>query len=186
MGNHYLKTDIRSVGDANPGATNVYRAGGRAVAALALFLDFVKGALPVGFAYLWAGLTSSHLVWVALAPVAGHAFSPFLGGRGGKAIAVTFGIWAGLTGWEGPTVAGVFLLAGVALFDANGWVVLTAMAGLAAYMLLTPESWNGIYPRPEPATLLAVSIGTMAIVGWKHRADFAHPPRFLRGNIPWR
>jgi glycerol-3-phosphate acyltransferase PlsY len=186
VGKYYLKTDIRTVGDANPGATNVYRAGGRAVAALALFLDFIKGALPVGLAYLWAGLTNPHLIWVSLAPVAGHAFSPFLGGRGGKAVAVTFGIWAGLTGWEGPTVAGVFLLAGVALFGANGWAVLMTTVGLAAYMLLTPASWNTVIPRPEPVTLLAVSIGTTAILGWKHRADFAHPPSLSRGSVPWR
>ena len=181
IGKLYLKTDIRAVGDANPGATNVYRAGGRAVAALAVFLDFMKGAVPVGLAFLWAGFTYPALACVSLAPIAGHAFSPFLGGHGGKAVAVTFGVWAGLTGWEGPIVAGVLLLFGVVLFGANGWAVMTALFGLGVYMVFVSPLWDSGYPQPDTATLLGVSIGNMAIVGWKHRTDLTKPPNFRPG-----
>jgi glycerol-3-phosphate acyltransferase PlsY len=104
IGQLILGKDIRTVGDANPGATNVLRAGGKGSAALALLLDFFKGSIPVGIAHLWLHWSDWALIFVALAPVLGHAFSPVLGGRGGKAVAVTGGIWCGLTIWEGPLV----------------------------------------------------------------------------------
>ncbi len=97
VGSLALGVDVRAFGDGNPGATNVYRAGGRMTAFFALFLDFLKGALPVGTAAYVAGINFPLLAAISLAPVAGHAFSPFLRWRGGKAVAVTFGIWAGLT-----------------------------------------------------------------------------------------
>nr|WP_322785336.1 glycerol-3-phosphate acyltransferase [Carboxydothermus ferrireducens] len=33
---------------------------------------------------------------MAVAPVLGHAFSPFLRFKGGKAMAVTFGVWSAI------------------------------------------------------------------------------------------
>ena len=97
VGRLALRTDIRSYGDHNPGATNVIRAGGWQWGALALLLDYFKGAIPVGVAHFFMGLEGMALAIVALAPVLGHAYSPFLGFRGGKAVAATFGIWTGLT-----------------------------------------------------------------------------------------
>lgn len=92
VGNWALKKDIRAAGDHNPGATNVLRAGGVGWYALALILDISKGALPVGWAAHLAGISGGALIPIALAPPLGHAFSPFLGGRGGKAVAAAFGV----------------------------------------------------------------------------------------------
>jgi len=46
IGKAALRTDIRTVGDGNPGATNVLRSGSKAWAAMAMLLDMLKGALP--------------------------------------------------------------------------------------------------------------------------------------------
>ena len=89
VGKLALHTEIRNYGDHNPGATNVIRAGGWKWGVPALLLDYLKGAIPVGIAYFVVGLDGVSLVLVALAPVLGHAFSPFLGFHGGKAVAVT-------------------------------------------------------------------------------------------------
>ena len=105
IGRLALGADIRQFGDANPGATNVLRAGGKGAAAVALLLDFLKGAIPVGLAHFQGGVNGWPLAAVAVAPVLGHAFSPFLGLRGGKAVAVTGGGWGGLTGWGGPAMS---------------------------------------------------------------------------------
>ena len=182
VGRVALRTDIRTVGDSNPGATNVLRAGGKGAAALALLLDFFKGAIPVGLATYWAGWTGWPLALIALMPVLGHAFSPFLGFRGGKAVAVTGGIWCGLTGWEGPTVGGLLLGLGVYLFGANGWAVMTAMVGMLAYFLLAPASWS-LPGRPDVATLTLIWTGNMAVLIWKHRADLAAPPHLRRRGV---
>lgn len=177
IGRLLLGRDIRHYGDANPGASNVLRAGGKGAAALALLLDFLKGAIPVGLAHFQVGLTGWPLILVALLPVLGHAFSPFLGGRGGKAVATTGGIWCGLTIWEGPTVGGLLLGLASYVLGANGWAVLIALSGMIGYLALTPTSWNGLMARPVPSTICIIGFLNLLIVGWKHRRDLASPPR---------
>lgn len=177
IGRWVLGADIRIYGDANPGATNVLRAGGRGAFVAAALLDGFKAAIPVGLAYLWIGIDGWPLALVAAAPLAGHAFSPFMGGRGGKAVAATFGAWAGLTIWEGPTLLGLGLLMTTRIIRANGWAVMGAMAVTLAYLLFTPPSWNGLIQRPGPRVILLTWLLQMAILIYKHRADLAHPPR---------
>jgi glycerol-3-phosphate acyltransferase PlsY len=184
IGQWLLGKDVRHYGDANPGATNVLRAGGRGAAGLALMLDFLKGALPVGLAYFAAGLAGWPLICAALAPVAGHAFSPFLRWQGGKAVATTGGIWCGLTLWEGPTIGGLLLGATYALMAVNGWAVLSAVAGLVLYLLVTPSSWNLSAVRPEPWVIAAVGVGNLIILAWKHRRDLAQPLTLRRRLRP--
>ena len=84
IGRVTTEKDIRKYGDHNPGATNVLRAGSRGGFLLAMILDICKGAVPVGLAYQQWGIQDWRIVPITLAPVAGHAFSPFLGGKGGK------------------------------------------------------------------------------------------------------
>jgi glycerol-3-phosphate acyltransferase PlsY len=171
LGRTALHTDIRNYGDHNPGATNVARAGGWQLGALALLLDMLKGALPVGLAWYWGGLSGWSLVPVALAPVLGHAYSPFLRFQGGKALAVTMGVWGGLTLGEGPLVLAILLLLWYALIAIDGWAVLLTGLSFGAYLLLTEAE----------AYLLAIWVGNILIVAWKHRADLALVPQ-LR---PW-
>lgn len=180
IGRLLLGQDIRTVGDANPGATNVLRAGGKGAAALALLLDLLKGAIPVGIAHFQLGFTGWPLVFVAILPVLGHAFSPFLGGRGGKAVATTGGIWCGLTIWEGPSIGGILLGLCTYLLGANGWAVLMAISGMVIYLGLTPAAWNGLDARPDRWVIWTVGLLNLLIVGWKHRADLRQPPRLRR------
>ena len=82
--------DLRTVGSGGTGATNVLRTlGGRASAIVAL-LDILKGVVPVivarsvGFDATWVGAA-------AVAAVAGHCWSPFIGFKGGKGVATGAG-----------------------------------------------------------------------------------------------
>lgn len=101
-----MGVDIRRYGDGNPGAMNVWRAGGRAWFVLALLLEFLKGAVPLWLAQGLSHLSGWQLVPPAIAAPLGHAFSPWLRFRGGKALAVTFGVWSGLTLWQIPILLG--------------------------------------------------------------------------------
>lgn len=171
IGRIALGVDVRHYGDSNPGATNVFRAGGRVSGVLAVLLDFAKGALPVGLAYLILGIGFPLMAFLALLPVLGHAYSPFLGFHGGKAVAVTVGIWCGLTAWVGPIVLGAGLYIFMRLLGPNGRAVLAAMVVFAIVVAFAPAA---IFP-PNVATdrawLLVTLAGNAVIVGWKHRAD---------------
>ena len=142
IGRFVLGKEIRSFGDANPGATNVLRAGGKISAVVALLLDLLKGAVPVGIAHFQFEFNQWALIIVSLAAILGHAFSPFLHFKGGKAVAVTGGVWMGLTVWEGPTIGGLLMGLLVTMLPANGWVVMIAQIGMLAWLLLTPAAWT--------------------------------------------
>jgi glycerol-3-phosphate acyltransferase PlsY len=161
-----LKVDVRRYGDGNPGASNVIRAGGWRVGVPAILLDSFKGAAPVGTAYFLVGIQDWRIVPIAIAPVAGHAFSPWLRFRGGKAIAVTFGVWTGLTLGMAPILLGFSLLLAYFTVAVSAWAVVLAMLGLLGGLLL---SQHGL-------VFLAVWLGNMAILIFKHRHDLAQPP----------
>jgi len=171
VGKLALGQDIRRYGDGNPGMTNVLRAGGRAWGLVAMLLDGFKGAIPVGLAYWLYGLDGWGMALVTIAPLLGHAFSPFLKLRGGKAVTVTFGIWTGLTLFQGPTLLGVTLGLTVALTSSQGWQLFPAMTVLLFTLL----------GNHAPAWMLAAWVANLFLFLWKHRRELRRPPR-LR---PW-
>ena len=130
LGHLILHTDIRKYGDGNPGAANLWRAGGWKIGLTAVLLDSLKGAVPVGLANFIFDVSGWGLLIVALAPIIGNVFSPFLGFRGGKAIAVTFGVWTGLTLWVGPTVLGISIALFYVLQKSDTWAVIFGMLTL--------------------------------------------------------
>lgn len=88
----FYKKDILEISDdGNPGCGNVFKYVGVPMGVICLVLDFFKGYLPVMFACGALNTENILFSFVVAAPVAGHAFSPFLRGKGGKAITVTFG-----------------------------------------------------------------------------------------------
>ncbi|NQX70278.1 glycerol-3-phosphate acyltransferase [Paenibacillus alba] len=94
------RTNLKVVGDGNPGALNLWKAAGFRWGIMGIVLDFLKGYLILVLLLGSSRIEGYAMIPVALAPIVGHAFSPFLKGRGGKAIAVTFGVWSALSGFE--------------------------------------------------------------------------------------
>lgn len=92
-------------------------------------LDISKAAIPVGLAYFNLGIRGVPMFLIAIVPVFGHAFSPFLGFRGGKAISTALGVWIGLTIWKASLVGVIAVLIGNALFTPPGWAVMFALGG---------------------------------------------------------
>jgi glycerol-3-phosphate acyltransferase PlsY len=173
LGRLALGVDIRRFGDGNPGAANVWRAGGKWWGLLAILLDGFKGLIPVALARYVGHVEGWSLVAVALAPVAGHAFSPFLRFRGGKALSTTFGIWCALTLWVVPAVLGLALAFWLLLLRSEAWAVLAGLITLLVFLLAANAA-------PE---LLAVWAGCAALLLWKHRADFGRPPQWSKGIL---
>ena len=95
-----LKKDITKLNDGNPGASNLWQSAGAGWGLLGILLDFMKGYLPLAL-LIWSGkITGWLLIPAGVAPILGHAFSPFLLLKGGKSKTVTFGVWSALTDFE--------------------------------------------------------------------------------------
>ena len=82
--------DPREQGSGNPGATNVFRIGGKIPATLVLVFDLLKGTLPV-YASFYLGLEPINLAFVAVMACLGHMFPIFFDFSGGKAVATALG-----------------------------------------------------------------------------------------------
>jgi glycerol-3-phosphate acyltransferase PlsY len=165
LGKLFVRTDIRNVGDGNPGGTNALKAGGVKVGAPAILLDIGKGFLPVYLARRY-GVAGWELVPVCLAPVLGHAFSPFLKFHGGKALGATGGAWVGLIGlWAFPLYA-LLAVPATLLQTENGWSANAGMLALLSYAVLYGEPW-----------MVAFAALNWALIVWTHRHELAHRPQ---------
>ena len=167
-----MRVDIREYGDGNPGATNVFRAGNNYAGIAALLLDISKAAMPVGVAYNILGIRGLPMFLIGLAPVLGHIYSPFLGLKGGKALAVSLGTWIGLTVWKVSAPAALAAILGSMLLTSTGWAVVLALTVILVVIIIwLPDS-----------LLIATWISQAGLLVWTHRADLKQLPQVR----PWR
>ena len=118
--------DIRQHGSGNIGSTNVGRVLGRKWGLVCFAGDTLKGAFPVLLAgYLFSSLgvfqmpgpTAWGWLAVALSPVLGHVFCPWLNFKGGKGVATSLGAALALYPAFTIPMLGTFLT----------WIVLVAI-----------------------------------------------------------
>ncbi len=121
--------DIRKVGSGNIGATNIYRALGRKAGFLTLFLDVAKGFVAVFiFCLVFEALKWCYVV-ASIGAVLGHDFSVFLGFKGGKGVATTYGVT-------------VFIAPYVALLGMSIWILIlvttrySSVAALSSFLIV--------------------------------------------------
>lgn len=166
LGNYFGRIDVRQFSDGNPGATNVYKNISKPVGLIVLILDISKAAVPVGIAYFNLNIRNVPMFLIAIAPILGHVFSPFLGFKGGKALATALGVWIGLTIWKISLPAAIAALIGISLFTSSGWAVMFALGGILISLII----W-----LPEPL-LVFVWVAETLILAWTHRTDLRHSP----------
>ena len=85
--------DPRKYGSQNPGATNVYRLGGKGAAGLVLLCDILKGMLPVWGGY-FLEINPLLLGIIAISACLGHMYPLFFHFKGGKGVATALGALA--------------------------------------------------------------------------------------------
>lgn len=109
------RPDVRHFGSGHMGGSNVARSAGTAAGIAVALVDALKGAAALGLA---AWLLPGSIVGMALAGgavVAGHCWSPFIGGRGGMGLATAGGILIVVAPLVVPAVALLWALARLAL-----------------------------------------------------------------------
>ncbi len=159
--------DIRTEGSGNIGASNVFRVAGPALGVIALALDVAKGAAPVLVARrLDVGL--SVVTAAGIAAIAGHNWSVFLGGRGGKGIATSYGVLLTLS----PLAGGI---------AATVWVVVAALTRYAS-----AASLLGVLSVPlvmwiarEPVEYQVFGLVATVLAFYRHRGNIG---RLRRGE----
>jgi glycerol-3-phosphate acyltransferase PlsY len=166
LGRLFMHEDIRSYGDHNPGAANVFRAGNPSLGMAAVLLDIGKG-IPFILLAKAHGLSLTAAVAIGVCAILGHAFSPFLRFHGGKGVAVTFGVLIGLGNphWLFPFCAAAVF--GLVILEDNPWIMLLAPAETVAFFILTK---TGMLP-----IMFMVCIQTLFV--YKYRPDVEGPPR---------
>ena len=172
LGRYILSKDIREYGDGNPGAANVFRAGGYKSGYLAVILDVAKGVPFVVLAHSLLALPEAAVATVALCAILGHAFSPLLKFKGGKSIAVTFGVLLAMPQHDMLIVFALGMFLGFLFIEIHAWVVMLGPAGLLVYLITTGgSSWQ-----------LFFMLGVLIIFAVKHFDELHTVPR-LRGRL---
>jgi acyl phosphate:glycerol-3-phosphate acyltransferase len=159
--------DPRQGGSRNIGATNVMRTAGKALGAITLIGDVLKGVIPVCIVLL----LERGEAWVAAAGLAaflGHCFPIYIGFKGGKGVATALGIYLPLTPLA--VLVNVFFFAG-----ALGVTRMVSVGSILAAIAMPLLIWLGRYPLPY----LILSICVDAIIIYRHKENIK---RLMKGK----
>lgn len=157
--------DPRTAGSKNPGATNVYRLGGRIPALLVLVMDILKGTIPVYGSY-FLGIEPIMLGIIAIFACLGHIFPLYFGFKGGKAVATAFGAMLPI----GLDLAGLLILS---------WVVVVFLTGYSSLGALIAVSLAPLFTfLIKPLYTVPVAMLSLLII-LRHKDNIA---RLLAGN----
>lgn len=172
--------DLRRLGSGNIGATNALRVLGRGPGSFVLLVDALKGflactLLPDAVHRLVSpGIppAESSLIPVlaGTCAVLGHNFTCWLRFKGGKGVATSAGVLAGLLPAAFAIVLGVFL---IVLATAR----IVSLGSIAAAIVLPFAAWT---TRPDPL-LLALTLALSGMVVWRHRSNLQ---RLRNGTEP--
>jgi acyl phosphate:glycerol-3-phosphate acyltransferase len=160
--------DITRQGSGNVGATNVARVIGFKWGILTLFLDALKGFIPV---YVFKSFSSGFdlgLMVVVLAALLGHQFSIFQKFRGGKGVATALGIYLAIS-TSYTLIVLVFFILAVYVFDFVSLGSLLSTLLMPLLLLISGE------PKMSITTAFIVA----ALIWFKHKENIK---RLFRGE----
>lgn len=171
---HKTGIDIREQGSGSTGATNVSRVLGKKWFFIVMFLDMLKGFLPVLAMKLFYGNEIS-VVCMALGLVIGHSRTCFLKGRGGKSVATGMGILFALS-WVAGLI--VFLVWAVIVqttkYVSVGSIVAFIMAPIVLW-LCGASMWYVAYG----------AVSSVYIV-YRHRENIQRLLKHQENKISWK
>jgi len=168
--------DIRTVGSGNIGATNVFRFLGKPAGIFVLVFDGLKGFAACawfvdGVAKIFAAPPGDEVylrLVAGLAVVLGHNYTCWLRFKGGKGIATSAGVLAGIV----PVALLIILSLWIILFSLTRYV---SVGSLAASFTLPFATW--FTTKNWTLTLVTGAMGVLAI--YKHKGNIQ---RLLNGT----
>jgi len=165
------RTDIRTLGSGNIGATNVVRVLGKPAGIAVFALDFFKGF----FAPLLVSLLVSNpkvflFILAGLLAVSGHNWSCFLKGKGGKGVATSIGSVCGLA-IKFPLLAPVIILSVIS------WVIvffiskIVSLASLVAAFSFLVFSIIFYFTVNLPLEFIVFSLLLFVFIVFRHKEN---------------
>jgi len=159
--------DIRRIGSGNIGATNVLRTGNKGLAAVTLLLDGTKGAAAVLIA-VWLGGRDA-IAWAGIGAVLGHAFPVWLGFRGGKAVATSYGVLIAAA-WP------------VGIFAGGIWLVMAALSRISSLAALASFALAPVIAAVQAdAAVVKLALVIAVLVFARHHTNIR---RLIAGTEP--
>ncbi len=172
----FYHTDVREHGSGNIGTTNAIRTMGKVGGGAVFVLDFGKGIvsgllvslLVASFVLPYGGFHQLSYDVLSTAAffgcIVGHVFSPWLGFKGGKGIAVAVGC---MFVTFGPAIAIAELAIFAVLVVATKYVSVGSLAAALACPVFALVKFWGAWPAVVLCTAAAL------IVVWAHRGNIA-------------
>jgi len=160
VGKLFKKVDIRELGSGNIGTTNAFRILGPPLASLVLIGDIGKGIFSI---YLVQYLNIDNLLIITIAGLAvicGHDWSIFLGFKGGKGIATTFGVVFALN----PIISILAVIVWVVVLIITRYASLSSILAVISIMIFTI-----LFKQPYEYIVLGALIIILSI--FKHKEN---------------
>lgn len=167
-GKLFKKIDIRELGSGNIGATNVFRILGPSLASLVLIADIGKGIFSI---YLVQYFNIDNLLILTIAGlvvICGHDWSLFLGFKGGKGIATTFGVIFALN----PIISILAIVVWVVVMIITRYASLSSILAVISIMIFTI-----LFKQPYEYIIFSAIIIVLSI--FKHKENIK---RLRSGN----
>lgn len=154
--------DIRDFGSGNMGATNVGRLLGKRWAVGVALFDMLKGGLTVLLASFFTD-NSVILSLTGACAVIGHNYPIWLGWRGGKGVATTFGVFA-FFDFFNPWPALIGGCVWYVIMKKTKYVSIASMSGLFVSTLLMP-----IFGMSRSYYMVALLLFMLSV--WRHKEN---------------
>jgi glycerol-3-phosphate acyltransferase PlsY len=160
VGKLFKKVDIRELGSGNIGATNVFRILGPSLASLVLIGDIGKGIFSI-YLVQYFNIDNLLIITIAgLAVICGHDWSLFLGFKGGKGIATTFGVVFGLN----PTISILALIIWAVIVITTRYVSLSSIFAVISIFI-----FSILFKQPYEYIIFSAIIMILGI--FKHKEN---------------
>ena len=175
-GRAFHGVDVRQHGSRNAGATNTFRVLGLRAGIPVLFIDILKGFLPVRILPNFTGLQPDTAPWmwfrVALvgAAVIGHLYPVFASFKGGKGVATSLG---GVLAVH-PGAAAICVIVFAVVFFLSRYVSLGSLCAALAFPLAVVI----IYKEFSPVKI-GFAVALCLLVFYTHRENIL---RLIRGQ----
>ncbi|MFN3266850.1 MAG: glycerol-3-phosphate 1-O-acyltransferase PlsY [Deinococcales bacterium] len=151
------KIDVRKVGSGNTGAANVLRAAGWGAALVVALADIFKGGIPMLIAQA-LGMPGWEMALVGFFAIIGHNYSIFLGFRGGKGVATSYGTILLIDIGLGLTMLPIFIgTVAITRYSSAGSMI-ASLSGIVFAIAMQREWWK-----------IVMLILIFALILWTHR-----------------